>query len=264
MSKFKNTDPNHLRTQQYKDDKNLNARRALHNNYRENPHPWLLWVFEQLTAPANARVLEIGCGPGSLWHEHSPPIPPGWQLTLTDLSLGMAAKARQNISHQAAYSCASGPALPFPAAHFDMAIANHMLYHVPDLPKTLAELHRVLKPGGRLYAATNGKNHLAEMREIIKEYDPAFVYNAPTRSFLLENGGAQISQYFDTVETHIYPDSIQLTDAQPLVDYIQSMTDIYGIQQVDEKALYALIQQKIDQDGIINIQKSSGMFVAQI
>lgn len=251
-----NSDPNYLRTDQYKDDKNLSARIHLHKHFSINPQPWPLWVFEQLSAPAEAHILEIGCGPGSLWYEYTPPIPPGWSLTLTDLSLGMAAKACQNIAHPAAqYACASGPTLPFPA--------NHMLYHVPDLPQTLAELRRVLKPGGRFYAATNGVGHLAEMRTIILEYDPEVQFQEVNWPFNLENGAAQLTEYFDNVEKHIYPDSIQLTHAQPQGGFIQSLQGIYGIQRMDEAALLALIESKLDQDGVIQIQKSTGIFVAK-
>ena len=42
------------------------------------------------------------------------------------------------------------------------AVAAWMLYHVPDLDRGLAELARVLRPGGRLVAATNSEHHLDE------------------------------------------------------------------------------------------------------
>jgi ubiquinone/menaquinone biosynthesis C-methylase UbiE len=44
--------------------------------------------------------------------------------------------------------------LPFAAATFDLAICNHVLEHVGDAAAALAELHRVLKPGGRLICQT--------------------------------------------------------------------------------------------------------------
>ncbi len=47
--------------------------------------------------------------------------------------------------------------IPFEDETFDAVIANHMLYHVPDRPKAIAEIKRVLKPGGRLIATTIGK-----------------------------------------------------------------------------------------------------------
>ena len=59
-------------------------------------------------------------------------------------------------------------ALPFADAEFDVAIAAWMLYHVPDLDRGLRELARVLRPGGRLVAVTNGVDHLQELWELAR------------------------------------------------------------------------------------------------
>lgn len=43
-----------------------------------------------------------------------------------------------------------GPTLPFPDAHFDVLVSNQVLEHVPNLHETLAEMRRVLRPGGQV------------------------------------------------------------------------------------------------------------------
>jgi len=57
--------------------------------------------------------------------------------------------------------------LPFADESFDTAVAAWMLYHVPDIDRGIAELARVLAPGGRLVAVTNSELHLHELRELI-------------------------------------------------------------------------------------------------
>lgn len=52
--------------------------------------------------------------------------------------------------------------IPFEDGSFDFAIANHMLYHVPDLDKAIGEVHRVLKPDGVFYATTTGGRGLSD------------------------------------------------------------------------------------------------------
>src|SRR5207244_7586759 len=59
-------------------------------------------------------------------------------------------------------------ALPFADGEFDVGLAAWMLYHVPDLDRGLAELARVLKPGGRLVAVTNAEEHLQELWELAR------------------------------------------------------------------------------------------------
>ena len=57
---------------------------------------------------------------------------------------------------------------------FDAAIASHMLYHVPDRVKALAEIKRVLKPGVTFYAATLGENSMREMDGIFVEFEEKY------------------------------------------------------------------------------------------
>ncbi len=63
MSKF--TDQQYLKTEQYRDASNLNARLEIHRRFSTNSYGWFAWVFDTLeTLPKQARVLELGCGPG--------------------------------------------------------------------------------------------------------------------------------------------------------------------------------------------------------
>lgn len=128
-------DVNDLMTRQYRDASNLGARAQLHARFSTHRLGYLHWSFERLALPAHARVLELGCGPGWLWRDNRERIPPGWSLTLTDLSPGMLDEARANLSVLARpprLQCVSAEALPFVDSSFDAVLAHHMLDHVPD------------------------------------------------------------------------------------------------------------------------------------
>lgn len=87
----------------------------------------------------------------------------------------MLQAARQQLGEKRfVYAVADAQALPFADATFDAVIANHMLYHIPDLPRALAEIRRVLKPAGRFYASTIGREHMHELDELIWECWPSF------------------------------------------------------------------------------------------
>src|ERR1051325_7418990 len=160
------TDQAHLLQSQYQDASNLNARIALHAQFSLNSYGWHRWVMDQFDLPPESRLLELGCGPGTLWLKNRDRIPAEWEIMLSDFSAGMIAEARRNLAEvkpATHFHVFDAQFIPLPDASLDAVIANHMLYHVPDRRKAFAEIPRALKPEGRLYAATSGEEHLREL-----------------------------------------------------------------------------------------------------
>jgi ubiquinone/menaquinone biosynthesis C-methylase UbiE len=264
-------DKHYLATQQYRDASNLNARGALHARYGTNPYPWFRWVFDQVisVAPPAARILEVGAGPAGFWRENLDRLPADWRISLTDLSEGMVAEERAALTLPA-FDCAVADveSLPFPDGAFDLAIANHMLYHVPDRPKALGELRRVLRPGGALLAATNGQDNMRELDELLRSIAPDVAtaeWKASFRHpFNLENGAGQLAPFFEQIELRRYDDGLDVTDIEPLVAYVRSI-DAPGLRDASAGALLAEQASAIMRanNGIFHITKSVGMFVAR-
>jgi len=254
-------DQNYLRTQ-YQNASNLNDRIQLHVRFSTNRYDFHKWVFDQLRLAPNSRVLEAGCGPGSLWRPNLARIPESWEITLTDFSPGMLEEARQNLAgaRPFAFQVADIQSLPFADASFDAAIANHMLYHVPDRPRAFAEITRVLRPGGCFYAATNGEAHLHELHTLVHQFDPSIrLWNR--MSFRLEQGEIELARWFANVTLHRYESALVVTEAEPLVAFVASMAaDLAGERRAEfarfvEQALRA-------SGGAIRITKDSGIFEA--
>jgi ubiquinone/menaquinone biosynthesis C-methylase UbiE len=254
-------DQTYLR-EQYKNAANLNDRIQLHQRFSTNPYDFHMWVFDQLKLAADSRVLELGCGPGSLWRPNLARIPAGWEITLTDFSPGMLAEASANLAGAGAFTFeqADAQSLPFADASFDAVIANHMLYHVPDRPKAFAEIRRVLRPNGRFYAATNGENHLREIYELVHQFDPtAEVWNR--LMFRLESGQAELAPFFSRVLLHRYESALIVTEAEPLVAFVASMIGI-GLDGARRAAFTQLVEDRIAAEGAIHITKATGLFEA--
>lgn len=271
------SDPQYLRNAQYKSSVNLRARIQIHERFSLNPMPWFDWVFDQLALPAplpaDARLLELGCGPGGLWVKNWARLPQGWRLTLSDFSLGMVGEARQNLANgsnsvQVIFANADAQYLPFPSASFDAVLANHMLYHVPDRALAFAEIRRVLRPGGRFYAATNGREHMKELYSLAELMSTGWAAIATsvydTRGFGLENGGEQLAGWFPHVEQRQYPDGLRVTEVEPLVDYIGSMItrQIANPSPAQIAAFRRSLENEIAARGAIKITKATGLFVA--
>jgi ubiquinone/menaquinone biosynthesis C-methylase UbiE len=260
------TDPNYLKTDQYRDSSNLDARAAIHQRFSTNPYGWFHWVFDRLASlPENARILELGCGPGYLWKECGQPIPASWKITLSDLSPGMLDAAWRNLvvtGRNFKFEQIDAQEIPYPDETFDAVIANHMLYHVPDRRKALSEIRRVLKTGGRLFAATVGDRHMNEIgqwltRVTMKDDLPRFA-----DPFLIENGLEQVQAYFPNVELSRYEDNLRVTEVEPILAYVRSGIRAALFSEEEFAKIEKELCVKLERDGEIFITKDSGMFVA--
>ena len=255
------TDRRHLLSDQYENSSNLRARAELHTRFSTNTYGWPAWVFDQLDLPLDCRILELGCGAGLLWLDNMIRVPEPWSITLSDLSAGMVQEAQNNLRgrrQDLGFVVADAESIPLDDASVEAVIANHMLYHVPDRRKAFSEIRRVLKPGGCLLAATNGRQHMRELEQLVQRVDPSTIWDAQAAEFGLENGGEQLSRWFSRVTLDRYEDSLVVTEAKPLVAYVLSTgrPDLHG------EELARVIQHEIDSSGAFKISKDAGLFKA--
>ena len=259
------TDQTHLLQQQYQNASNLNARIALHVRFGLNPYGWHRWVFDQFALPEQCRVLELGCGSGTLWLKNRERIPAGWDITLSDFSAGMVDEARRtlaDITPPFTFQQMDAQLIPLPDASLDAVIANHMLYHVPDRNKAFAEIRRVLKPNGAFYAAANGLDHLREMSELQERFGIPDTIGTHTKEFCLENGAEQLAPWFTNIALRRYEDALRVTEMEPLVAFIQSQSDALSHHDRRVKELSAFIEDELARQGAIHITKSTGLFLS--
>ncbi len=252
-------DQEYLLNKQYRNSSNLQARIDLHARFSTNTYGWFRWIFDHLQLPSQAYVLELGCGPGLLWRENLGRIPAGWDITLSDFSPGMLQQARDNL-HDAGrpftFTVVDAQDIPFADDSFDAVIANHMLYHVPDRPRAFAEIRRVLRPNGRLYAATNGEAHLQEL-EVLLAKDRFDFSHAP---FDLENGHAQLAPWFPSIALHRYDDALVVPEAEPLIAYLLSMRAASDLDDAERTSIAKRVERELAAQGVIRITKDSGIF----
>ena len=106
---------------------------------------------------AGEDVLDLGCGAGLDSLVAAQMVGPAGSVTGIDMTPEMLAKARAGAEELRAANVAfvEGEAerLPFADASFDVAISNGVIDLIPDKDAVFAELHRVLRPGGRIQVA---------------------------------------------------------------------------------------------------------------
>ncbi len=120
-----------------------------------------VWRPEQdaLIAPAaiaaGAHVLDFGCGPGFMAMALADKVGPSGRVCGADINARFvtdaAARATERKLPWLSFHHLDSAALPFEDATFDRVLTKNVLEYVPDVAATLRELHRVLKPGGRVH-----------------------------------------------------------------------------------------------------------------
>lgn len=211
---------------QYATDRNLRARQRLWER-QEPAFDVVGWTLELAGIEPGMRVVDVGCGNGRFLDAMSAR---GVNALGCDLSAGIL----RSVGGHAVVVADAVP-LPYPARRFDVVLAPHMLYHVTDRPSALREFRRVLRPGGRLVAVTNGDGHLASLRAVVDaaagEWHPGWRWtDRLAKEFSLDNGGPQLATAFNDVRC-IRPDRpgrAIITDPDVIAGYLTSVEDIYG------------------------------------
>lgn len=251
---------------QYKTPVNFNARVALHRRFsvQRSGGGIFRWMFDQMSLPADARVVELGSGTALFWRANADRIPRGWRITLSDCSAGMLDDVRSavaSIAHPFSFMQIDAQSLPFDDRSFDAVVANHMLYHVPDIPLALGEIRRILKPGQRCYAATMGLDNMREFNEMVQRF-VGFPTDGAARRFGLETGFEHMRKVFAQVEVRKFEDALNVTEAQPLVDYVSSMNRGKEATEAGKQALKDFAEAEIRARGGIYMKKVTGILIA--
>ncbi|WP_157063402.1 class I SAM-dependent methyltransferase [Luteipulveratus mongoliensis] len=173
---------------QYADESPLNARRSIWRGTPDGLQPQD-FALARIVEVKPSTVLEIGCGTGE-FAAHLTAALPDATVTATDQSARMV---ELTLERGVQAEVVDATDLPFADGSFDAVCAMWMLYHVPELDRTLSEVRRVLRPGGTFVAGTNGNAHTADLR--------AAAGLAPLISqFSSENGEPSLRRHFEQVE----------------------------------------------------------------
>jgi SAM-dependent methyltransferase len=214
---------------EYASEERLAKRNATYRELIEGVNPEEA-IFEAVRQASPERFLDAGCGMGELAERVQREL--GATVCAVDISPRMVelTKAR-GVDAQVA----DVQELPFEDGSFDCVAANWVLYHVPDLDKGVSEVARVLRPGGRLVAATLGDENMKELWDMLGGEVTAGL------TFGYGNGRAALAPHFANVErreangTVVFPDRASMhefvaatTTRSHLADRIPEVTEPFA------------------------------------
>ncbi len=273
MADTPGTDRSFLRDDQYRDERNLEARRAIYA-YAVEGGDFLTPAIDALGEATS--VLDVGCGPG-VWHGLLAGARPGCRWVGVDLSEGMAVAAAG--AGRTPVGVADAVAVPFVDDAFDAALSVHMLYHLPpeEQSAALAELRRVVKPGGAVVVTTNAADHMGELDDLLVAAGRDNGLDLPRLgfrlTFLLDDAGERlVSEVLGPVRTVHAGGRLAITDADVVARYIGSLGSLpeLGDDAPGEDGIEDLVaaarrraQDLIDRHGAVEVHSHAGVFIAR-
>jgi len=253
--------------EQYADSRKLAARGRLNREYTIAETGWFPWVARQLPLKAGDKVLDIGCGPGWFWASVVKDVPENLDLTLADQSSGMVEEAVERCRTlpfgSVAGRQADAAALPFENGSFDAVIAMHMLYHVADQPAAIAEMFRVLKPGGTLAVTTNGAGNMREL------YALTTVFGSPPvdpggAAFGYDKAEAMMGAAFGNVAFSEHPARMRITEPEDVFLALTSYPPGDSASEPQLAAFREAIAEAFERNGgVLEVGKETGLFISR-
>jgi 2-polyprenyl-3-methyl-5-hydroxy-6-metoxy-1,4-benzoquinol methylase len=222
---FPTNDPDIVR-QIFASKENLLIRQDIHDKYTVPKLDYVTWALSCVQWRGDEQVLDVGCGPGRWATVMQEQLPDVTYYGL-DLHAGMVA------NHPVTRTLGVGDIqqLPYPDNTFDVVMANHMLFHVPDIEQAIRECRRVLKPEGIMLAATNSVNNMPEFQVLFRR---AITLLAPpgtshiqiplpsSHLFTLESGTRFMSRQFFAVVRYDLPSALVFPEVEPVMSYLES------------------------------------------
>lgn len=255
--------------QRSRDASNLNEGVKLMDRFCLSECEWYQWIYKKLEIHPGDSILEVGCGNGALWEKNLDYIIDDVSITLTEMCEEMIEDAQSNLKGSGRnfkFQIADMDKLPFADESFDVVIANHILFYMKDIDRVLSEIKRVVKPGGKVYCSTIGKNHMKELEGLMLSFshNVRIPEDKLSSKFGLENGEEILKGYFSNIVKHLYEAKFVVNDSYGILEYIYSIPgNILDIIDTRKKDFEKYIKKSIESDGEFYITSNLGLFTME-
>ncbi len=253
----------------------LQTRIDIHNQYGGRDIDQ--WMLETLHIAQGSKILDVGCGSGKQCLSYYGYLEGQADITGGDVNPDLLNQARQeavrrNLPIRFMDLNFNRP-FPLDENTFDLASCCFAIYYAEDIPFTIHEMHRVIKPGGRLFTTGPMPINKQLFYDIIREATHKPIPPMPGSSRYGSAIFSTVQATFSKVEVHLFENPLTFANVEPFIAYTRASlaedrklwTDLFQgkeeyertIQQISEIAARWLAR-----DGKLVMTKVVGGFVA--
>lgn len=185
------------------------------------------WMLELLQIKRGSHILDVGCGAGKQCFKYHDTLSGECQITGGDVSDDLLSQARlENEKRNAGITFTTldfNKPFEFADNSFDLESCCFAIYYAEDIPFTIREMHRVLKPGGRLFTTGPMPANKKLFYDIIREATnskpiPPMPGSSRYGSLILD----EIKSVFSHVEVSIFENPLTFKEVQPFLAYTRA------------------------------------------
>jgi ubiquinone/menaquinone biosynthesis C-methylase UbiE len=235
------------------------------------------WMLQTLNLRPGLKILDLACGAGKQCTSFDKSLNGQCEILGTDVSETLLAQARE-VSKGAAspidYQWMDfNQPFELPSDTFDLVSCCFAIYYAQDIPFTLSEIHRVLKPGGRLFTTGPMPSNKQVFYEIIKEATGKAIPPMPGSSRYASQIYGSMQALFQSAQQHIFENPLIFTSVEPYMVYTRaSMSEdrklwnaLFDTHTEFEKVMAKIqkaAEKRIQKQGQIVMTKVVGGFIA--
>ena len=263
-----------LVNESYATDEPLSVRIETHRRYSAPAVDLPTWALDRHPWRGDETVLDLGTGTGQYLAPLRKRIPNG-RIIAGDLAPGMLhGLAARGVPGDAILLNADAEALPLADGSCEVILASYMMFFVPDIPRAVAEMSRVLRQGGVLLAVTMAAVYMAELQAALNRALNKLGASHETslgrvgHRFNLSNGPTYLEPRFH-VTVHQHESALVFPAAEPVLANATSLRSELGEDLPYGRtweewmaALCEVVDAEIATHGEFRVSKKAGVLLA--
>lgn len=235
------------------------------------------WMLDIIKLKKGMKILDVGCGAGKQCFSYHNFLNGDADITGGDVNEELLSQAKLENQKQKTgmkfIELDFNKRFPIDDNQFDFESCCFAIYYAEDIPFTIKEMHRVLKPGGRLFSSGPMPENKQFFYEIIQEATGKEIPPMPGSSRYSTQILDAMKNTFSMVDIHIFENPLEFDSVEPFLAYTRASlsedrklwSSFFETKDDFEKIMKAITdvsEKRLQKDGKLVMTKVVGGFIA--